>query len=153
MAISTKDPVLIWRQVRGLVRGAMKPQSQLVAEALFTYLAQQGSNPDLQFVPFDYLTGSNTVIADAACKIYAIFLKKATTTAAWFKGSDSASTGSSTAAEVMTKLASVCEAQLLYPNGLAMANGFTVISNTTASGNTTTAAGDGAKGFVLLGAP
>lgn len=125
---------------------------QQFAYTLFSWLSQQRNNPDLQVVEFDFLTGTDTVIADAACQLYAIVLRKATTTAAYFKGSDSATTSSSTAPEVELRQNEVSADMMIFPRGLAMASGFTVSSDTTSDGNTGSSAGDGAAGVVLLAA-
>lgn len=119
----------------------------------FGWLAQMGGAPDLQVVPFTYLTGTDKVIADAACKLYVILLKKNTTTTAYFKGSDSASASSSTAPEIEFRQTAVEVDQMFFPKGLAMANGFTISSDTTSDGNTGSSAGDGAAGVVVLGRP
>jgi hypothetical protein len=151
MSISVVDGVKAWARA---LHFPADPGAQSALFALKSYLAAQKGNPDLQCVEFDYLTGSDTIIADAACRIYAIILVKATATDAWFKGSDSATTSSSTAGEVTQKVSEVGEEiALIYPGGFAMASGFTVSCDTTAAGNTGSSAGDGAKGLVLLGRP
>lgn len=123
------------------------------AYEFFSWLSQMGGAPDLQVVPFTYLTGTDTVIANAPCKVYVILLKKNTTTAAYFKGSDHASTSSSTAPEIELRQNAVGVDQMFFPKGLAMANGLTVSSDTTSDGNTGSTAGDGAAGCVVLGNP
>lgn len=123
-----------------------------MAVAFFTWLAGQKYHPDMQVVEFGNLTGTDTVIADAACTLLAILAKKPNTTAAWFKGSDSASASSSTAGEITFRQNAVGVIGLFFPTGLAMANGFTISSDTTAAGNTGSTAGDGASGVVLLAA-
>lgn len=123
-----------------------------MAVAFFIWLSGQKGHQDMQVVEFTNLTGTDTVIADAPCTLLAVLLKKATTTAAYFKGSDSATTASSTAAELMARQNAVGVVGLFCPTGLAMANGFTIQSDTTASGNTGSSAGDGASGVVLLAA-
>lgn len=150
MAISTQDIVLARRRFYNAV--SVDTPTRLMATAFFSWLAQQGGRPDLQVKEFDHLTGTDTVIADAACSLYAIVLQKTTVTAAYFKGSDSASASSSTAPEVSLRQNSIKTDLMLFPRTLPMANGFTISSDTTASGNTTSAAGDGASGVVLLGA-
>lgn len=150
MAIATQAAVLAWQRASHF---PSDPGVQFQLETLKSYLAAQGGNPDLQVVEFDHLTGTDVVIADAACKVYAIVLVKTTATAATFKGTDNATTGSATAGNVTLTQNSIGEAAQTFPSGLPMANGLTLISNTTASGSTTSAAGDGAKGLVILGAP
>lgn len=151
MAISTQDALYAKR--RAFSFPFTKSSSGLLVQALFSYLAQFKQNPDLQFVPFDHLTGSDTVIADAACKLYMLLLKKTTTTAAYFKGSDHASASSSTAPEFELRQNTAEEDVMIFPDGLALANGLTISSDTTSDGNTGSSAGDGAKGFAIIGAP
>jgi len=150
MAISVVDGVKAWARA---LHFPADPGVQAQLLALKSYLAAQKNNPDLQCVEFDHLTGSDTVIADAACKIYAIVMVKATATAAYLKGSDSASASSSTAPEVEWRQNAISEDVIICPDGRAMANGFTVSSDTTSDGITGSSAGDGAKGLVLLGRP
>lgn len=149
MAISTQTGVLAWQRASHFPGEA---STQKLLETLKLILVTQLGNPDLQVVEFDNLTGSDTIIADAACKIYGIVLSKQTATTAFFKGSDSATTSSSTAPEVELGQGTISEDVLVFPGGRPMANGFTISSDTTSDGITGSAAGDGARGFVILGA-
>lgn len=150
MALSTQSAVLAKR--RALNYGFRKPFSRRIVKVLFETLAQHKGNPDLEIVEFDNLTDTDVVIADAACKVYAIVLTKESDTAAFFKGSDHASAASDTAAEIVQEMnADKDELVLAYPDGWAQGTGFTVHSDTTADGGTTSAAGDGAKGFAIIG--
>lgn len=152
MAIAVVDPVLAWRRISTLLH-SFSPSLQLQAQMLKSWLSQQLGNPDLQVVAFDRLSSSEVVIADAACKLYAIFAKKVTATATFTKATDSATTSSDTAAEVVLKMAGANTYYAsLFLNGLAMASGITMQGNTTADGGTGSAL-DGANGFVILGAP
>jgi hypothetical protein len=151
MAISVQNIVLAKR--RYFNAASIDAASQQLSMAFFSWLAQQGGTPELQVVEFDYQIGTSFVIADAPCKIYGIILNKATTTAASWKGTDHAVTGSSTAFAVGVTQNSIAVADLFFSKGLPMAAGFTILSNTTMAGNTTSAAGDGARGVVLLGRP
>ena len=151
MSISVQD--IVQARTRYLNAASIDAAAYQLSRALFSWLAQQGGTPALQVVEFDYQIGTSFVIADAPCKVYAIILSKATTTAASFKGTDHASTGSSTAFAVGQTQNSIGVADFFYPKGLPMANGFTILSNTTMAGSTTSAAGDGARGVVLLGRP
>ena len=153
MAISVGDFTRARRNYFTAVSVSGDAAAYKTAYAFFSWLAQSNGSPDLQVVPFTYLTGTDTVIANAPCKLYAILLKKATATAAYFKGSDHASVSSSTAPEIEFRQNAVQVDQMFFPKGLAMANGFTVSSDTTSDGNTTSAAGDGAAGVVVLGNP
>ena len=148
--LSTQDPVLAKRRFFNCV--ALDAATYNVAWAFFSWMNQQGGRLDLEVVEFDYLTGTDTVIADVACKIYAILLKKNTTVTAYFKASDHATVSSSTAPEVELRQTTVKSDLLLFPKALPMTTGFTISSDTTSDGNTGSTAGDGAAGCVLLGA-
>lgn len=151
MALSLQDPTLALRRFFHSVSVESQAAVKQLVIAYRTWLMTQGGKPQLQVKEFTNLTGTTTVIADAACKIYAIIVQKTTTTAASFKGTDNATTGSATAFAVGLTQTIVTADVLLFPKGLPMANGFAILSNTTMAGNTTSAAGDGAKGVVLLG--
>lgn len=151
MSISVQDIVRARR--RYLNAAQLDAATGLLGVEFFSFLAQQGGIPDLQVVEFGPLTGTTAVIADAACKIYAIVARKLTTTAASFKGTDHATTGSSTAFAVGLTQTTIKTDSMYFPKGLPMAAGFSILSNTTMAGSTTSAAGDGAAGVVLLGNP
>lgn len=149
MALSTQAAYLAKR--RALNYAFRKPFSRRIVKVLFETLAQHKGNPDLQIVEFDNLTDTDVVIADAACQIYGIVLTKDTATAAFFKGSDATSV-SDTAAEIVQELnAANDEVVLAYPDGWSQGTAFEVHSDTTADGGTTSAAGDGPRGFIILG--
>jgi hypothetical protein len=155
MAISVQSQVLAYQRAGQWITGQSERSStKLIFQALKSYISQFQGDIDLQVVPFDNLTDTDTVLADAACKLYALVLRKVTATAAYFKGSDHATTSSATAPEIeLRQNTADKEDLLLFPDGLPLANGLTVSSNTTSDGNTTSAAGDGAKGFALIGNP
>jgi hypothetical protein len=154
MSLSTQDINLVKRKVFGYLKSGTKGDVFAVQaiDQLFRYLSGHGSNPDLQFVAFSDLTG-DTVIADAACKIYAIFMKKqATATDAFAKFVDHASTAAGTTFALCIELNDTNDRVLLiYPRGLAMSAGVTAVSSTTDVGGTDSTAGDGPNGFVVIG--
>lgn len=156
MAISTEGIVNAKRKAYSYLSSGTKgnPFALAQIEQLFKYLAGHGANPDLQFVPFSNLTG-DTVIADAASKIYAIFVKKQNTgTDAYFKAVNHASTAAGTTFEICIGLNLGNDvAVLIFPRGLVMGTGITLVSSTTDVGNTDSSSGDGPDGFFLIGAP
>lgn len=158
MAISTQAGVKAKRAAFGYAALLGLGSSTVQAlNTLFQELSQKKNNPDLQVVVFDLQTSaaSDAVIADAACTIYGIFGKKSSTaTGAWLKGSDSATTSSSTAAEWMAELNAANQefVGLFGKDGAAQGSGWTFGADTTAAGSTNSTAGDGPKGFVILGA-
>jgi hypothetical protein len=154
MAISTQAAVLAKRRALNAVSLGYTPETERFIKTLFETLSQIRKNPDLQVVEFDLQTSaaSDAVIADAACKVYAIVTKKANATAAFLKGSDHASAGSATAPEFELELNAADERVALFPAGWAMGTGFTLASHTTSDGSTDSTAGDGPKGIVIIGA-
>ena len=158
MAISTQAAVKAKRAAFNLLAHlGFSSTAREALSQLFQELAQKKGNPDLQVVVFDLQTSaaSDAVIADAACTVYGIFAKKSSTaTGAFLKGSDSASASSSTAPEWSAELnAANQEAFALFgKDGTAQGSGWTLGADTTASGSTNSTAGDGPKGFVIIGA-
>lgn len=157
MALSTENANLVWQKV-DIALASLGANSEVVQafKALKAYLSQIKRNPDLQFVAISNLTG-DTAIADAACTLYGIFVKKqATATAAYFKANDSATTAGGANGAAMTDTielnAASQQAHLVVPAGRAMASGIAVASETTGAGGTDTTSGDGPNGFVILGA-
>lgn len=152
MAISVEDSNLVWQKVK-IALAAADPSVQEFFRRLKYHLANVKGNPDLQFVAISDLT-ADAVIADAACQVYGIYLKKqATATAAVFKASDHATATSATAPEISLELNEASAEQvLIFLNGYAQGTGLTVGSDTTPDGSTSTTSGDGPNGFVLLGA-
>lgn len=152
MALTTESALFV--KEKALRMSGVPPATQILLKGLFSYLAQHKSNPELYFEAFSDLT-ADQVISDAACKVYAIYMKKqATATGAFFKASDHATATSATAAELVQELpSSGDEFALLYPNGWAQGTGFTIGSDTTADGNTSSTSGDGPNGFVIVGKP
>jgi hypothetical protein len=157
MAISVENANLVWQKVAIALDslGANKAVREQF-RALKNYLAQEKNIQNLQFVAVSDLT-ADTVIADAACKLYGVFFKKqATSTAATAKLNDSATTaGGANGADQTIALelnASGQQVALTYPAGQAMASGIAAASQTNAAGNTDSTTGDGPNGFIILGA-
>lgn len=151
MALSTQAAVLAKR--RALNYGFIKPWTRRAVKLIFETLAQHKGNPDLQIVEFDNLAAQDTVLADVACRVYGLVLSKDTATAAFFKGADHNTTAPTTGGgEIMQELnAANQEVVLSYPDGYALATGLTVTSHTTAGGATESTAGDGPRGFAIVG--
>jgi hypothetical protein len=132
-----------------------KASVQAQLKALFSYLSQHKGSPQLQFVAFADLAGTDVVIADVACKIYGWYIKKpsASATAAFVKASDHATALDEADDTMHVRLPTNDEVFISFFDGNAMTTGFTIGSNTTASGTGATAAADKPNGFVLVGAP
>lgn len=114
-------------------------------------------NPDLQFVPFQLANGADTVIADAACKLHflAVVKPQASTTNAWFKGSNHATVAAANGDITLFLVGAGGGGKaygLHFGDGLPLGTGLTIQSHTTVNGNTASAAADLAYGFAILGA-
>lgn len=113
-------------------------------------------NPDLQFVPISGLETADKVVADVACKVYAIYIRKPTgsTTDAWFKGSDHATVAAANG-DIVTKLIGTsgggAEHLLGFLSGLRLGTGLTVGAHTTVNGNTKSAVADAPVGWAIVG--
>lgn len=152
MALSLRNPVLAKQQVLAESR---KPKIQLMLKTLFSYLAQHKGNPDIQVVAFSDLQGTASVIADAPCKLMALYVKKpaGSTTAAFVKGSDSSATASATAPALSIELPTNQEELLAFPDGLPFGTGLVLRSDTAADGSTASSAADRSSGFAIIAAP
>ncbi len=131
-----------------------------VAEALrsfFKHMENLG-NPDLQFVAISGLDAADKVVADAACKLYALYIAKptASTTDAWFKGSNHATVAAANGDVVVYLRGTSGGGRAYCPvfhDGLPLGTGLTVGAHTTVNGNTKSAAADAPTGFAIVGAP
>lgn len=163
MAITLVSENLVWQTVRMATAGT-SPSVQLQLKALKAYLATQGKNPDLAFLSINGTTSSSDgtatasqVLADAACRLYAIYLLKRGTTACWFKGSDHATTAATDGTQVITlhDANAIAGNEILntFVAGKSLASGLTVTENTTATGSTLTLLANRYDGFAIIGAP
>lgn len=129
-----------------------------ILRALFKHMNDTLRNPDLQFVAFALANAADTVIADAACKLYFLLAIKpsASTTNAWIKGSNHATVAAAAGDVVIPMIGTGGggKAQTLcFPDGLPLGTGLTIQSHTTVNGNTASADADCATGFAIIGAP
>jgi len=129
------------------------------ARELFNKLAQAGTDR-LQFVPFsaaDAVTSPAGIDhgIDAAHQIYMVYAKKRNTaTDAYLKVVDDADADSGSTADekiILALLDGNDEVGVIYPTGLAMANGLVTNSTTTVNGETENAAADAPDGFYVIG--
>lgn len=150
MALSLEGINLTKQRARAEIRS---PHIALLLKTLFSYLAQHKGNPDLQFTAYSSLSTTDVVIADAACRLYALYVKKpaTSTTAAYVGITNHASTGSTAAATMRLYLPTSNEELLIFPDGLAMSAGVTIISATAPSGATGSSAADQSSGFGIVG--
>lgn len=157
MAISTQNANLVRQKTFMINRN---PGVFYALKAFFLHLAANKGNPDLQLVNVDGTSmasdggAADQVIANAACTLYAVYLKKVGSTAVWFKVGDSATVAAGDGTDVLThKLTTLAQEDLLlYPTGMAFANGISIEEDTTSTGTTRTLAANRADGFIILGA-
>lgn len=133
-----------------------------VLKSLFLHMAANQGNPDLLYVTIDGLVNSsdsgNTasqVIADAPCKLYALWLKKSGSTATFFKVTNHASTATTDGTQDFGyKMTTASEENAwCFPTGHAFSTGIVVTEDTTATGSTLTLAANRIDGFAIIGAP
>lgn len=158
MALSTQNANLVRQKVHADLRN---PGVFYALKSLFLHLAANKGNPDLQYVAIDGAVNAsdsgNTasqVLADTACTLYAIYLKKAGSTAVFFKATNHASTATTDGTEDLSyKITTLGEEDLfLFPTGRAFATGLTVTEDTTATGSTLTLNANRVDGFVIISA-
>jgi hypothetical protein len=130
--------------------------SQAQLRTLFSYLSQHKPGIELQFVPVSGLDSADVVVADVACRLYALFLRKPTSSAttAYVKGSDHASAQGANAELGIMFLGTGGggqEACQCYPAGLMFGTGLTLDCHTTSSGTTKSDAADAPVGFAIVG--
>jgi len=111
---------------------------QLVLKTLLSYIAQHKGNPNLQHVNFTQLTSGSTVIADAACKLYAVLITRpnSTTQSAFVKLTNDESTAQHAGDQDFTFLAPAAVTVndlYIWPDGFALSAGLAITSDTSAS--------------------
>lgn len=158
MALSTQSANLVRQKVHADTKN---PGVFYALKSLFLHLAANKGNPDLQYCAIDGNTsasdGSNSanqVLADTACTIYAIYLKKTGSTATWFKATDNATTATTNGGQDISHVITTANDEYLfiYPTGHSMANGITVTENTSATGSVLTLKANKIDGFVIISA-
>ena len=159
MAIALQDGVQVWQKVKQALVNA-NPASQAAFRVLREYLATQGGNPQLQFIPF---TAAQAVTAGGyspdvdACTVYGVYVKGARTsgtTSAFFQVFAQADNTASTSLIIFgTRFKAAGQSvAAVFPSGLACETELTVAFDTTVAGDTESSAADAGNGFVLIGA-
>lgn len=141
MALSTQAAVKAKRRAFSAIQtfGFSSAISQALS-ALFQELAQKYSNPDLQVVEAVAASTTDAVVADAACKLYGVFLKGGAS-AADVRWADHASSANSPTTTLAIGIGE--QTAYIYPAGKAFANGLTFDESGTG----------GPNGFFIIGAP
>jgi hypothetical protein len=134
MALSLTDAVYAKQRALADTR---KPKIQALLKALFSYFSQHLPRKQLQFVAFSQLTSGSTVIADAACKLYAVYVTRPSTSTQsnFLKVTDDETTAQNAGNQNFTfEVCSGSRAELfLWPDGQPMAAGVTITADTSAS--------------------
>lgn len=162
MAISLESA----NKVRQKTYGAgLDPLVYAQLKAFFQYWATHKGNADLEFIPFagtDADAAGGTVAADAACTLYAVYLRKGsldqltdgTATDAYISIFDDATddAGAGTDGRLTLPSLTAGESSLyLNPTGIAMATGVVVKAYTDFDGVIDSTAGDAPNGFLIIG--
>lgn len=158
MALTTQSANLVRQKTYMINRNA---GVFYALKALFLHLAANKGNPDLFLKNIDGTYSSSDggnnasqVLVDAACTIYAVYLKKFGSTAVSFKVTNHASTATTDGTQTLGYILTTASEEdlFLFPSGKAMSTGVTVTENTTATGSTLTLVANRADGFVIVGA-
>lgn len=156
MALSLENSNLVKQKVKSSLMGA-HPVVQDAFADLMKFLATQGGNPELQFIPFteaDCDAAGGTAKADVACKLYGAFVKKensATDNFFWIYD-DATNDGTAGDARVSLPLL-VANRESIYidPKGLDMAAGIVVTQYATDALGAVDGS-NGGDGFLIVGA-
>lgn len=150
------------QNVSGTTAGSGDPSAWYTFKTWFLSMAANKNNPDLQFVPFDATTavagdGYDTGV-DAACRLYAVYVKKtSTTTDSWFRVIDDADNDSEEIGDSIIEVALKEGNDVfygIYPNGQPIAAGVAITFTTTAGDTQTqSSAADAGNGFIIIGRP
>lgn len=133
------------------------PECEATIRQLFDGAINAKGSPKLQYVSIDYTGNVDIVVADVACRLYAVVLKKptASTVDAWAKFSDHATVASADP-DLAIKLVGTGgggrQYALTFQNGLSLATGLTTASHTSNSADTDSADADASAGFAIIGA-
>lgn len=159
MALSTETQNLVWQKAKVACDAlGIKPAAYDQLRRLKEHLQGKYGNINLQFVAISNLT-ADVVAADAACKVYAVVLKKRnTSTAAYYKAFNDAATDSSAEDALLTIGLTAAQEQAVFisNDGKAFSAGVahgSFTAATGAAGTTASTSGDGPDGFVILGNP
>lgn len=154
-ALATENANLV-RQKTKIALANAHPAIQEAFKDLLVYLASQGKNPDLQFMPFTEVqadVAGGTVLLTGACKLYAAFVKKensATDNFTWIYDDATDDTTAANARVEFPLLVANDEQFYINPRGLDLATGVVVTQYTGPLG--TTDGSNGGDGFVICGA-
>lgn len=158
MALATENANLVWQKAKMALMDA-SPAIQQTFLDLKMYLATQGRNPDLQFIPFSEaqaIANNGTDLVGAACTLYGVYFKakRTTGTTAAFFAIHAAADNTATTTTITTNRVKVTgqKGAEIFPTGIAVETGLTVSCATAVGGATESTTPDGVDGFVIVGA-
>ncbi len=158
MALTVQSGVQVWQKVKNALVGA-NPAHQNAFRVLREYLATQGGNPDLQFIPYtaaQAIVNLGTSLVGGACTLYGFYGKGARTTgttAAFAALHDAADNSATTTTIVTAKLNLTGQSfAIVEPTGFIVATDVVVSCATAVGGAVESAAADAMNGFVIVGA-
>lgn len=158
MALTVQDGVSVWQKAKIALLGA-NPASQNAFRVLREYLATQGGNPQLQFIPYtaaQQIINLGTSLVGGACTLYGWYAKGARTTGttAAFAALHDAADNSATTTTMVTAKFNLTGQQFAYinPTGFIVATDVVISSATAVGGATESAVGDATNGFIIVGA-
>lgn len=160
MALSLEDSNLVWQKAKiSLESLGADSVSRAAFKALKEKLASVGGNPTLQFVPIsatDVDDANGVVLANAACTLYGVFLKKSSVATAAFTAlldddTDDASPVTDTQL-VLGQIAASQKVFAIYPDGMAFTVGLVAKTWTEFDGTTDAADTTTPNGFVIIAA-
>ena len=158
MALTVQDGTLVWQKVKNALVGA-NPAAQNAFRDLRVYLATQGGNPQLQFIPYaaeDIVTNTGMQAVTEACTLYGVYAKgrrTSGTTSSFFAVHAAADNAATTTTILTERFKAVSQAfSAVFPTGIAVETALTLSAATAVGGATESSAADAADGFILVGA-
>lgn len=159
MALALESEGRMWQRVKIALLNA-SPMDQLVFKGLREYMATHKRLPDLQFIPFtstqlEAVDGTGSLVG-SACTLYGVYAlahRTAGTTAAFITVNNAITTDASTTTIITLQInATAQHYAVAIGDGKVFATDISVVSLTTVGGDTASAAGDSADGFIIVGA-
>ncbi len=159
MALTVQDGVVVWQKVKQALTGA-NPANQNAFRVLREYIATQGGNPQLQFIPYtsaQSIVNNGTSLVGGACTLYGWYVKatRAVAGVAAFTSLVDAADNTATTTTIDTaKVDAVTTSQefcVIHPRGRAIATDVIITSTTAVGGATESASADGNQGFIIVG--
>lgn len=157
MAISVESSNKVAQKVKAALANA-NPAILEQWNELKKYLATQKKNIDLQFIPFTEAeadVAGGTVKADAACKLYFVYIKKENSATDNFFWVYDDATNDGTAADARVSLPLLVandESTYANPAGLDMGTGVVVTQYATDALGAVDGS-NGGSGFIVIGQP